>query len=82
MNKTTNNMIVLSDTGKDRITILDGDSGNVIKNIYVPANSGPHGITVCENGQFLCFSNQYDNCINIYDIHKVSSDLLIFPYCL
>ena len=68
MNKTNNNMILLSDTGRDCITFMDGITGNVIRNIHVSANSGPHGITVCENGQFLCFSNQFDNCINIYDM--------------
>ncbi|MBR6700206.1 MAG: beta-propeller fold lactonase family protein [Firmicutes bacterium] len=70
MNINKNEHMLISDTGRDRITVMDIRTGSVVKNIYTFANSGPHGITVCENGQFLCFSNTFGNSVQIYDIKK------------
>ncbi|MBE6020914.1 MAG: YncE family protein [Clostridiales bacterium] len=78
MNINKNKNMLLSDTGKDRITIMDTENGSVIKNIYTSANGGPHGITVCENGQFLCFSNTYGNNVQMYDIKNEKLDKEIY----
>ena len=70
MGNSEKNMIVLSNTGKDCVLLLDGRSWDTIRNVNTSASSGPHGITVCENRQFLYFSNLYSNCISLFNISE------------
>lgn len=67
MEKSKKSRIILSNTGSDCLHILNSGNGDILQTIYMSANSGPHGITVCQNRQFLYFANSYSGNISVME---------------
>ena len=66
---------VVTDCNKDRITVLDGDTGGVIKVITVEKKS-PHGVTTDNNGNFyICYRDSDE--IGIWNKDMTSSRVLV-----
>ena len=67
--------VVVTDCDKDRITVLDGDTGGVIKVITVEEKC-PRGVTTDNNGNFyICYHNSDE--IVIWNKDMTSSRVLV-----
>lgn len=73
MDRGKNKFILLSDTGNDCLLIFDGKTGKFQRKIAIgnTGERGPHGMTVCGDGRFVCFSNSFGSSISLFDAESM-----------
>lgn len=67
MGFTLNHTVIAANTGKNSFSALDPKTLKRVSNIVGMPGSGPHGLTVCKNRQFLYAANSYDRTICAVD---------------
>ncbi|MDO4482325.1 MAG: hypothetical protein Q4C14_06320 [Bacillota bacterium] len=70
MDNSEKNIVVFSGIGDSSLSALDLRNPETIKKVNISAAGGLHGITVCENRQFLYFADMYGNRVGSYNIYE------------